>query len=579
MKTQECSTEGCAKAAAFTTRTKPAWCLDCLKGILRKGGMSAAEPFSGPKAYWLMTCLKCGVQTHNRLEYVLEKNAIDEKTCRACYWAGWAEEQRDLVRGVVRLRSLSEDRIIKHLDANGFDLVTLVSEANDGNGPIITKCRACGRISAQRMGDIGWGCACTRNGKSSAPYGRGIPLVDSDSSALKWWDHERNDEAALRSVTLLSTRLCHWLCPKCGAQFEAKVREMTQWLSCPECSARRSAQWHEEYERWKITPVSAVPELAAAWADDSDPRQVMVAGGWELRRFRCPAGHHPRIGPLTFLKSGCPHCRGAESSKDKDYLADVLPEIASQWHPTRNGKHTPQNVVWSSKRSVWWLADCCGHEWQEPVVSRNKYQRLRCPNCRTILDSLAWQDPGLAAEWSPTNPVTAWQIRPNASTQYTPEWICATNPEHVWQAPLSGRTRGSECPECREAGKSRVELDHHAAAAEVFGKSRSGATIKDAAFTTRKSWTVDISAEAGGHRVVVEYDGAYWHAAPAKVLVDERKSLDLLAAGYAVVRLREDDLAPLAITHPRYHEIRVSSRAPRAEAVMREAYEWATGLV
>ena len=157
--------------------------------------------------------------------------------------------------------------------------------------------------------------------------------------------------------------------------------------------------------RWKTTPVADVPELAAAWADDYDPRQVMVVGGWpSLRRFRCPAGHHPRISPLRFLQSGCPHCRGAQTAQTKNWLADVLPEIASQWHPTRNGKFNPHNVVWDSKRTFWWRADCCGHEWQESVRDRDKYQRLRCPNCRTILDSLAWHDPGLAAEWSPTNP-------------------------------------------------------------------------------------------------------------------------------------------------------------------------------
>jgi len=54
----------------------------------------------------------------------------------------------------------------------------------------------------------------------------------------------------------------------------------------------------------------------------------------------------------------------------------------------------------------------------------------------------------------------------------------------------------------------------------------------------------------------------------AKVLVDERKSADLLAAGCMVVRLREDDLPPLAINHPRYLELRVYSKAPQPHAVM-----------
>lgn len=130
----------------------------------------------------------------------------------------------------------------------------------------------------------------------------------------------------------------------------------------------------KQYERWKLTPVADVPELAAAWADEDDPRKVMVTGGAGLPRFRCPNGHQPRIDPLRFLRSGCPHCRSARTAQAKKWLADTLPEIAAQWHPTRNGKWTPQNEVWDSKRTVWWRADCCGHEWQESVKDRDKCQ-------------------------------------------------------------------------------------------------------------------------------------------------------------------------------------------------------------
>jgi hypothetical protein len=148
-------------------------------------------------------------------------------------------------------------------------------------------------------------------------------------------------------------------------------------------------------------------------------------------------------------------------------------------------------------------------------------------------------------------------VRLHSSTPFVPEWICATDAGHVWRAPLSSRSIGAECPECSEAGKSRVELDHHAGAVGVMGNARSGVDLRHEAFTTRLSWTTDISVSVNGYTLVIEYDGAYWHSAAAKVLVDERKSLDLLSAGCLVVRLREDNLPPLAIENPRYREIRV----------------------
>ena len=41
-----------------------------------------------------------------------------------------------------------------------------------------------------------------------------------------------------------------------------------------------------------------------------------------------------------------------------------------------------------------------------------------------------------------------------------------------------------------------------------------------------------------------------------------------------VVRLREDDLPPLAINHPRYLELRVYSKAPHPHAVMETVRAW-----
>jgi hypothetical protein len=450
-----CSTDGCSNLAAYKTRSQPAWCIACIDVILREGGLAAVEPFQGPRAWRLTQCLECGVQAHYRLVYTLEKNATGEKTCRACYWKAWAREARALSGQAFPGPVNSTAEIIADLDANGFDFIATTGDVTDGYEPVITQCRQCKKISAERMCDIGWGCTCSRNARSATPAASitnaastrnirstdparpvraKVLLADSDDPAKDWWDHERNDEKDFRTATLRATRSCHWVCPHCGHRFTAKVLDMTAGRhSCPECQAIRQAEWLEEYEQWKSTPVADVPELAAAWADEADPRTVMVAGG-QLSRFRCPSGHHPRVSPLTFLRSGCPSCRGTETRKSqKNWLADTLPEIASQWHPTKNGKLTPRDVVWDSQRTVWWRADCCGYEWEESPRSRDKYQRLRCPQCRTILGSLAWQDPGLAAEWSPANPVSAWHVRPYASTPFLPQWICAINSAHVWR--------------------------------------------------------------------------------------------------------------------------------------------------
>lgn len=57
-------------------------------------------------------------------------------------------------------------------------------------------------------------------------------------------------------------------------------------------------------------------------------------------------------------------------------------------------------------------------------------------------------------------------------------------------------------------------------------------------------WLVDITTELpDSRRLALEYDGAFWHADKSEL--DTEKSLDLLAAGYLVARLREHPLGPL----------------------------------
>jgi hypothetical protein len=194
--------------------------------------------------------------------------------------------------------------------------------------------------------------------------------------------------------------------------------------------------------------------------------------------------------------------------------------------------------------------------------------------CRSILGSLAWRDPGLAAEWAPENPVDPWHLAPTSKTLFLPWWICAINPDHRWQATLASRSNGAGCPECKPAGKSKVELAHLAAAQALFGTAKSGRSLRSAAFTSRAVWTADISLEVDGRPVVIEYDGAYWHSPDAKRLVDERKTLDLLAAGYTVVRLREHPLDMIGLEHPNLLQLRVYSQAPNPHGVISEVRGW-----
>ena len=584
---QECSEPGCSNPAAFKTRTKPTWCDGHITAILRRGGLEPLEPFNGPTAWRLTRCTSCGCEAHYRFEYTLDQNAINQKTCRACYWRSWAAGARGLQGIDAKTHHVSEEVARDHARKNGYEYLEPLTQPSLPDDPHRVRCLRCGRISAQRLGDIGFGCQCLTNPRrerqtTKQPGSKKKDLLkDSGLPVLDWWDHDRNDQVTWNTVTGRARREAHWKCPECGLGFIEKIYDMAASPSCPDCRAVRQAAWQAEHARYKRTPVSEVPELLAAWADEAHPSTVMVAGSMALRRFRCPAGHHPRITPLSFLRSGCPSCRGNATRTQRLEAVAADPEshamnreIAAQFHPTLNGKIRLEAISPESKRVLWWIDAECGHVWHASPREREKGQRPRCPECRSILDSLAYHFPEIGAEWSGSNPQTAWQVRPSGQTAFVPEWICANNPAHVWEAPLASRTAGAGCPECREAGKSKVELAHHAAAETIFGSAASGRPVSSEAFKRRARWLVDIVVDLpDGRKIAIEYDGAYWHADKAEI--DIAKSVDLLAAGYLVARLREHPLPPLDVADPGYVEFVVHATAPDAHDVIAKVKDWA----
>lgn len=59
-------------------------------------------------------------------------------------------------------------------------------------------------------------------------------------------------------------------------------------------------------------------------------------------------------------------------------LADLYPEVASQWHPTKNGSMLPSQIKPSNTRKFWWICKN-KHEWLAPIYSRTNGNG--CPYC------------------------------------------------------------------------------------------------------------------------------------------------------------------------------------------------------
>ena len=63
-------------------------------------------------------------------------------------------------------------------------------------------------------------------------------------------------------------------------------------------------------------------------------------------------------------------------------LSFLFPEVAKEWHPTKNDPLTPDMVTPGCNKIVWWLCSVCGHEWQTSVNHRtSKEKATGCPKC------------------------------------------------------------------------------------------------------------------------------------------------------------------------------------------------------
>lgn len=230
-----CAVEGCGNEATFTTRTRPAWCDTHITAILLKGGLTPLEPFTTRDEYRLTRCTTCGCEAHYKFQYVLDKNAINEPVCRACYWRQWTAEQRRLA--YMSPVPVDLEKVRQHAEENGLDYLGPLTDPSLPEDPHRTRCKRCGKISAERTGDIAWGCTCRANPKrqtTAAEPGASKAqnlLRESDSEALSWWDHDANPESLWQTAKLLSPKSAAWRCPSCNTRFAAVIREMTTYLS------------------------------------------------------------------------------------------------------------------------------------------------------------------------------------------------------------------------------------------------------------------------------------------------------------------------------------------------------------
>jgi len=277
------------------------------------------------------------------------------------------------------------------------------------------------------------------------------PLSQTHPELAAEWHPTLNGDLTPDKVSAGSNKKVWWL-GKCGHNFDSVVSERaSRGASCPYCSGHRVLKGFNDLS-------SSYPDIASEWHPtkngDLVPESVSPFSNKKVYWLgKC--GHEWQSSiARRVLAVGCPYCSSSNPKTLSGFndLATTNPQIASEWHPTKNGELKPTHLSLGSNKKVWWLGKC-GHEWAQTLNDRHNGRN--CPYCsgKAVLagfNDLATTHPALAAEWHPTLNGDLTPKDKSGGTKVLVFWLGKCG--HEWRATINNRTDGSGCPTCSPGG-------------------------------------------------------------------------------------------------------------------------------
>jgi hypothetical protein len=153
---------------------------------------------------------------------------------------------------------------------------------------------------------------------------------------------------------------------------------------------------------------------------------------------------------------GCSDCIKEANRLSRDNLTITHPDIAAQWHPTKNGDSLASHYTHGSKHEATWLCE----KGDEPHVYSMRIERkihgeYGCPVCSNRLflrskNDIATLHPELASEFHPYRNGIRNAAETKAGTQRY-HWRCAFG--HDTQQSIVHRLTSKGCVDCEPANR------------------------------------------------------------------------------------------------------------------------------
>jgi|APSaa5957512535_1039671.scaffolds.fasta_scaffold10250_2 hypothetical protein len=257
---------------------------------------------------------------------------------------------------------------------------------------------------------------------------------------IKEWHPTKNGALKPDNVSGRSNFKVWWRCKNKHEWYSSVDNRAYSSHGCPYCSRKRVTK--------ETSLLATHPNIAKSWHPikngSLNPDQVL-SGTSKKAWWLCSKGHEWEAMIYSRVKHGCSFCSGKYTSKEKS-IVKTNPNLAKQWHPTKNGDKKPTQYSSGSRFKAWWQCSE-SHIWQAGIYSRKKNG---CPYCSGRLVSkeknLKVDNPALASQWHPikNGKLKATDVTKSSSKKVW--WICKNS--HEWISSVNNRTNKINCPHC-----------------------------------------------------------------------------------------------------------------------------------
>lgn len=257
-----------------------------------------------------------------------------------------------------------------------------------------------------------------------------------------------NTGVDLDAVAAMSNKKYWWLC-EIGHAHEATAAHKTKGLKCPVCNGKQILEGFNDF-------ASQYPDLVVQWHQNLNTiKPNEITRGYNNKVWwLCSKGHSYETKPYNrTIGTGCPVCANKVIVEGFNDLATTHPEVAAQWHPTRNGSLTPQKISSGYAKKVWML--CVQENHEVEVLIANCLLGNRIINClycsgKKVLpgfNDIATTNPEIVKYWHTTKNGSLLPSQVTKGSKNKIWWTCDN--EHDYELLPSNRIiTGDRCSFC-----------------------------------------------------------------------------------------------------------------------------------